>query len=141
MHSSSAGLHAQDASLRHTLQFGIGLHHAGLTDTDRKVAEALFVAGKIQVRGAAFIINVPSISELPCKFGTACITCSFLRRISSTTGWSPNLVGIKQHSRASELLWEDERVKFRSDVVAQVLIAKNAPDNVLSCLDTHLIAA
>lgn len=39
----------QDASLRHTLQFGIGLHHAGLTDTDRKVVEALFVAGKIQV--------------------------------------------------------------------------------------------
>jgi activating signal cointegrator complex subunit 3 len=36
--------------MRHTLQFGIGLHHAGLADSDRKCVEALFVAGKIQVR-------------------------------------------------------------------------------------------
>jgi activating signal cointegrator complex subunit 3 len=47
MFSSPAPL--QDASLRHTLQFGIGLHHAGLADSDRKCCEALFVAGKIQV--------------------------------------------------------------------------------------------
>lgn len=41
---------AQDPSLKHTLQFGIGLHHAGLADADRRVCEALFVAGKIQER-------------------------------------------------------------------------------------------
>ena len=39
----------RDASLRHTLGFGIGLHHAGLTEADRKVVEGLFVEGKIQV--------------------------------------------------------------------------------------------
>ena len=39
--------------MRHTLQFGIGLHHAGLADSDRKCVEALFVAGKIQVRTRA----------------------------------------------------------------------------------------
>ena len=39
----------RDASLRHTLQFGIGLHHAGLPDSDREVVERLFVDGKIQV--------------------------------------------------------------------------------------------
>ena len=39
----------QDGNLRHTLQFGIGLHHAGLNETDRSVVENLFVAGKIQV--------------------------------------------------------------------------------------------
>ena len=39
----------QDAQLRHTLQFGIGLHHAGLNEGDRSTVEHLFVAGKIQV--------------------------------------------------------------------------------------------
>lgn len=39
----------QDTSLRHSLQFGIGLHHAGLNDSDRSTVEHLFVAGKIQV--------------------------------------------------------------------------------------------
>ena len=38
-----------DASLRHTLQFGIGLHHAGLPDSDRELVERLYVGGKIQV--------------------------------------------------------------------------------------------
>ena len=39
----------KDASLRDTLQFGIGLHHAGLAESDREVVEALYVGGKIQV--------------------------------------------------------------------------------------------
>lgn len=39
----------KDASLRHTLQFGIGLHHAGLVEGDRDIVEALFVGGHIQV--------------------------------------------------------------------------------------------
>ena len=39
----------QDAQLRHTLQFGIGLHHAGLNEADRSAVEALFVGGRIQV--------------------------------------------------------------------------------------------
>lgn len=45
----------QDESLIHTLQFGIGLHHAGLCDSDRRCCEALFVAGKIQVLNALII--------------------------------------------------------------------------------------
>ena len=43
-------LYVQDTNLRHSLQFGIGLHHAGLNDSDRSTVEHLFVAGKIQVR-------------------------------------------------------------------------------------------
>lgn len=39
----------KDSALRHTLQFGIGLHHAGLPDSDREAVERLYVAGKIQV--------------------------------------------------------------------------------------------
>eukprot|EP00931_Biecheleriopsis_adriatica_P074347 TRINITY_DN48427_c0_g1_i1.p1 TRINITY_DN48427_c0_g1~~TRINITY_DN48427_c0_g1_i1.p1 ORF type:complete len:2277 (-),score=572.30 TRINITY_DN48427_c0_g1_i1:97-6843(-) len=38
-----------DASLKHTLEFGIGIHHAGLPDRDRKVVEELFVESKIMV--------------------------------------------------------------------------------------------
>jgi hypothetical protein len=39
----------RDASLRHCLQFGVGLHHAGLSEPDRQLVEALFVEQKIQV--------------------------------------------------------------------------------------------
>jgi activating signal cointegrator complex subunit 3 len=39
----------RDANLRHTLSFGIGLHHAGLHDDDRRICEELFAAVKIQV--------------------------------------------------------------------------------------------
>lgn len=38
-----------DQNLRHTLQFGIGLHHAGLNDRDRSIVEELFGNNKIQV--------------------------------------------------------------------------------------------
>lgn len=38
-----------DQNLRHTLQFGIGLHHAGLNDKDRSAVEELFGNNKIQV--------------------------------------------------------------------------------------------
>ncbi len=37
-----------DQNLRHTLQFGIGLHHAGLNDRDRSLVEELFANNKIQ---------------------------------------------------------------------------------------------
>ncbi|CAL2236236.1 unnamed protein product [Prunus armeniaca] len=35
-------------NLRHTLQSGIGLHHAGLNDKDRSLVEELFANNKIQ---------------------------------------------------------------------------------------------
>ena len=39
----------KDQNLRLTLAFGIGMHHAGLIERDRKVVEELFVNQKIQV--------------------------------------------------------------------------------------------
>ncbi|EZA54919.1 Activating signal cointegrator 1 complex subunit [Ooceraea biroi] len=39
----------KDSNLKLTLAFGIGLHHAGLQDRDRKTVEELFVNNKIQV--------------------------------------------------------------------------------------------
>ena len=38
-----------DSNLRNTLEYGIGLHHAGLQERDRKIVEELFVNLKIQV--------------------------------------------------------------------------------------------
>lgn len=38
-----------DSNLKLTLAFGIGLHHAGLQDRDRRTVEELFVNNKIQV--------------------------------------------------------------------------------------------
>jgi activating signal cointegrator complex subunit 3 len=38
-----------DDALKHTLAFGIGIHHAGLGATDRDTVEELFVNGKIQI--------------------------------------------------------------------------------------------
>lgn len=40
----------KDSNLKLTLAFGIGIHHAGLTERDRKTVEELFVNQKIQVR-------------------------------------------------------------------------------------------
>ena len=40
----------KDQHLRLTLAFGIGMHHAGLVERDRKVVEELFVNQKIQVK-------------------------------------------------------------------------------------------
>ncbi|CAL1546557.1 unnamed protein product, partial [Lymnaea stagnalis] len=39
----------KESNLKLTLAFGIGLHHAGLTERDRKVVEELFVNQRIQV--------------------------------------------------------------------------------------------
>jgi len=54
----------KDVNLRFSLQFGIGLHHAGLVDQDRKVVEHLFVDRKIQVLVAtstlAWGVNTPT---------------------------------------------------------------------------------
>ncbi|GAV70037.1 DEAD domain-containing protein/Helicase_C domain-containing protein/Sec63 domain-containing protein [Cephalotus follicularis] len=53
-----------DQNLRHTLQFGIGLHHAGLNDKDRSLVEELFVNNKIQVlvctSTLAWGVNLPA---------------------------------------------------------------------------------
>ena len=39
----------QDEALRHTITFGIGLHHAGLSSGDRDVVERLYLSGEIRV--------------------------------------------------------------------------------------------
>ncbi|EOY22054.1 hypothetical protein QUC31_007545 [Theobroma cacao] len=53
-----------DQNLRHTLQFGIGLHHAGLNDKDRSLVEELFANNKIQVlvctSTLAWGVNLPA---------------------------------------------------------------------------------
>lgn len=40
----------RDSNLKLTLAFGIGMHHAGLHERDRKTVEELFVNCKIQVK-------------------------------------------------------------------------------------------
>lgn len=39
----------KDPNLKLCLAFGLGLHHAGLQDRDRKIVEELFVNQHIQV--------------------------------------------------------------------------------------------
>ncbi|XP_043197892.1 activating signal cointegrator 1 complex subunit 3-like [Amphibalanus amphitrite] len=54
----------RDPNLRLTLAFGIGIHHAGLVEYDRKLVEKLFVEQKIQVLIAtatlAWGVNFPA---------------------------------------------------------------------------------
>ena len=54
----------KDAALKHCLQFGIGLHHAGLSSCDRDTVEQLFLSGTIQVLVAtatlAWGVNLPA---------------------------------------------------------------------------------
>jgi len=39
----------KEPNLKLTLSFGIGIHHAGLQESDRRIVEQLFVNQKIQV--------------------------------------------------------------------------------------------
>ncbi|XP_027205519.2 activating signal cointegrator 1 complex subunit 3-like [Dermatophagoides pteronyssinus] len=54
----------KDSYLKHTLRFGIGMHHAGLVENDRKLVEQLFAEQKIQVlittATLAWGINLPA---------------------------------------------------------------------------------
>lgn len=54
----------RDEALREALSFGIGLHHAGLVEADRSLAEELFAANKIQILVAtstlAWGVNLPA---------------------------------------------------------------------------------
>ena len=54
----------KDDSLKEAMQFGIGLHHAGLVEADRQIAEELFTSNKIQVLVAtatlAWGVNLPA---------------------------------------------------------------------------------
>ena len=54
----------KDESLREALSFGIGLHHAGLVESDRQLAEELFANNKIQILVAtstlAWGVNLPA---------------------------------------------------------------------------------
>jgi len=45
----------KDSNLKLTLAFGIGLHHAGLQDRDRRTVEELFVNNKIQVHDTSLL--------------------------------------------------------------------------------------
>jgi activating signal cointegrator complex subunit 3 len=38
-----------DATLKHTLLYGIAIHHAGLGSSDREIVESLFLDGSIQI--------------------------------------------------------------------------------------------
>ena len=54
----------KDEALREALSFGIGLHHAGLVESDRQLAEELFASNKIQILIAtstlAWGVNLPA---------------------------------------------------------------------------------
>jgi antiviral helicase SLH1 len=54
----------KDDSLREALSFGIGLHHAGLVESDRQLSEELFASNKIQILIAtstlAWGVNLPA---------------------------------------------------------------------------------
>lgn len=54
----------KDDALRQALSFGIGLHHAGLVESDRQLSEELFLNNKIQILIAtstiAWGINLPA---------------------------------------------------------------------------------
>lgn len=54
----------KDAALKESLTFGIGLHHAGLVESDRTLSEQLFASNKIQILVAtstlAWGVNLPA---------------------------------------------------------------------------------
>ncbi|KAF2663905.1 Sec63-domain-containing protein [Microthyrium microscopicum] len=67
MSEEDLGVHlsrVKDEALREALSFGIGLHHAGLVESDRALSEELFANNKIQILVAtstlAWGVNLPA---------------------------------------------------------------------------------
>ena len=60
----AASARAADSTLRQMLQFGVGIHHAGLCDSDRALVEGLFRENRIQVLVStstlAWGVNLPA---------------------------------------------------------------------------------
>jgi hypothetical protein len=86
----------RDASLRHCLQFGVGLHHAGLAEADRQVVERLFVSQKIQVCACA--LGAKSARQLPSAF-CYCLSAIVKRNKhlrSSQFGWLVGMSGTQR---------------------------------------------
>lgn len=54
----------KDSNLRHVLSYGIGMHHAGLAESDRSLVEKLFLENKIQLLVStstlAWGVNLPA---------------------------------------------------------------------------------
>jgi len=57
-------MRVKDDALKEAINFGIGLHHAGLVESDRQLAEELFLNNKIQILVAtstlAWGVNLPA---------------------------------------------------------------------------------
>lgn len=66
-----------DKVLRHTITFGIGLHHAGLTSRDREKVERLYLEGHIQVLIATATLGT---FELSVRIITGCDVKSCLNQ-------------------------------------------------------------
>ena len=64
MYVESVADRLKDEALRHTITFGIGLHHAGMSSSDRDVVENMFLKGEIKVLVAtatlAWGVNLPA---------------------------------------------------------------------------------
>lgn len=48
----------ENEALKHTISFGVGIHHAGLKTSDREIVEKLFQQGKIQILVATTTVGV-----------------------------------------------------------------------------------
>ena len=60
----------RDSNLVFTLGFGIGMHHAGLQEQDRRIVEELFLNQKIQVQFNGlllFLFTIYFYLFVPCK--------------------------------------------------------------------------
>lgn len=88
----SVAVAIQDEALRHTISFGVGLHHAGLSSHDRDMVERLYMKGDIRVLVAtatlAWGVNLPARLVIVSAF---CKLCGFM------FGCLPQFINFNQH--------------------------------------------
>ena len=75
----------RDTNLKLMLSFGIGLHHAGIHERDRKTVEELFVNQKIQVCLCAYknVVKSMPIPDTFCVFNSETQAMAFFEYINS----------------------------------------------------------
>jgi activating signal cointegrator complex subunit 3 len=85
-----------DEALRHTITFGIGLHHAGLSSFDREMVEKMFLKGEIQVVVATATVSCSAFSSLQILRNRSYNLTKILSRAASLGLESTSTLGRRQ---------------------------------------------
>ncbi|CAL9008291.1 unnamed protein product, partial [Prunus brigantina] len=115
--------------LRNTLQFGIGLHHAGLNDEDRSLVEELFANNKIQ----AFLFYLSKHDQQSQTHSMRRAKTLLLLIFACTLSLKQRVRRIMEGNRRMGMVFIDSSTGLIADFSCEVEITNLKCDKVLPC--------